>query len=212
MKKCYIFGAGELFGSPTVSSSDLIIAADGGTAHLKSLGIKPDMIVGDFDSMGSSFSEKCEDPELSGVEIARFPVKKDDTDMMLAYKIGASRGYDEFHIYGGVGGREDHTFANYSLLLYAKNEGKTAFLYNKTSRVRVIKNEKIELHGAKGKTVSLFAFGGEARGVFVSGLEYELSGGTLSVDFPLGVSNSHGHGGFATVEVKDGALIVFEEL
>ena len=75
--------------------------------------------VGDFDSLGQV-------PE--GENIVRHPVMKDDTDMMLAVKLGLERGYTRFHIYGGMGGRTDHTIANIQTLAYIAGRGASAFL------------------------------------------------------------------------------------
>ena len=95
---CYIFGAGSYYGlrsKPDVS--DYVIAADGGWRWCRSAGLTPDLLLGDFDSLG-------EVPAFD--HILRVPVEKDDTDMMLAIKKGLERGCREFHLYGGTGGRD----------------------------------------------------------------------------------------------------------
>lgn len=250
MKKCYIVGAGDFFGNITPCEDDLVIAADGGFDRLLSLGIVPDILVGDFDSLadkavlGESFTDKAsyrvencktketsfcendinqpmlrvkkcdgEDAEcllISGkcVEAFRHPVMKDETDMYLAYKIGAERGYADFELYGGVGGREDHTFANYCLLLRAKNDKNDMTLIGNGTKTFVIKNEKKRIFGKCGATVSAFAFGSDAKGVTISGLKYEADGVTLDVARPLGVSNSFLSSGEGEISVIDGALLV----
>ena len=167
-------------------------------------GIKPDVLIGDFDSLDDL-------PNDLSVEIIRHPVEKDETDMYLAYRIGASRGCLEFHLYGGVGGREDHTFANYSLLSYVRNRGGRAELFSKYGKSYIIKDESISLCGECGKTLSVFAFGGDARGVSIEGLYYEAKDVTLTCDFPLGVSN-HFTKGEAKISVSDGSLLIIEEL
>ena len=94
---CYIFGAGE--GLPETfikKEDDLVIAADAGLCSLKKLGVKPDIAVGDFDSLG--FLPVCR-------EVIKHPVMKDDTDMLLAVKTGFERGYSRFMLFGGAGGR-----------------------------------------------------------------------------------------------------------
>ena len=105
METCYIFGAGD-FTPCTIdlTSKDLVIAADGGYDYLIRLGLRADVVLGDFDSVTS--------PDLWDDAICEkltYPPEKDDTDMMLAIKLGLSRGYREFAIYGGLGGRLDHT-------------------------------------------------------------------------------------------------------
>ena len=201
---CIIVGAGELYGCPEVHDGDLLIAADGGLSHLKKIGLEPSIIIGDFDSLDRIPSEK------DGAEIIRHPVMKDETDTYLAYRVGVERGYREFHIFGGVGGREDHTFANYCLLLSAKREGNDAVLYGKRERTFVLKNEKRELFGRVGADLSVFAIGGNAVGVSISGAKYTAVDIELKTDFPLGVSNSFVDGGSVTITVKQGELLVMQ--
>ncbi len=263
MKKCYIVGAGDFYGSIHPCEDDMVIAADGGVIHLLSLGIVPDVIVGDFDSLAESlvngdcyskepyrvknnakklgcdvssdamkektgFAEEligevvcrvknCEDREreidfftMGGkdVEIHRHPVMKDETDMYLAYEIGTQKGYRNFELYGGVGGREDHTFANYCLLLKAKNDKNDMILVGNGTKIFVVKNEKIKVSGRVGATVSVFAFGERADGVSVRGLKYEAENISLDISMPLGVSNSFLSSGEGEISVDSGALLV----
>ena len=206
MKKCVIIGAGELFGDVKLDTGDYLIAADGGLDHIKSLGLTPNVIIGDFDSV----SDAREMPE--GIEVIRHPVEKDETDSYLAYRLGYERGFREFHIFGGTGGREDHTFANYCLLLKAKNEGCNAFLYGKDQISTVIKNEKMRIFGNPGASFSVFALGAIASGVTVKGAKYEAEKVTLTPDFPLGVSNSFTDSGYADIEAECGALLVMQAI
>ena len=230
MKKCYVVGAGEMYGDINPCEEDLVVAADGGVAHLLSLGITPDVIVGDFDSLSESVgidldidstlavmgadrdgvsytATKCKIGEKT-VEIVKYPVEKDETDAYLAYLIGVSRGYSEFAIYGGVGGREDHTFANLCLLLRIKNEKNNATLYGNGVKFSVLKDEKVKIYGKSGATVSVFAFGTVAEGVYIRGLKYEAHGVDLDPARPLGVSNSFVSSGEGEIEVRHGALLV----
>lgn len=114
MGRCYLVGAGEFYGIFDTRSGDFVIAADGGYDTLCRLGITPDLLIGDMDSIADT-------PE--NLPLERYPVRKDDTDMFLAYCAGVARGYTEFFLYGGTGGREDHTFSNLSLLLFAAKHG-----------------------------------------------------------------------------------------
>lgn len=201
MNKCYIVGAGEFYGIKTPDTNDFVIAADGGYNHLTRHGVRCDLLIGDLDSI---------DGDLPDIETLRFPKRKDETDMFLAYREGVRRGYCEFEIYGATGGRADHTLANYSLLLYAKEAGHRVTLYDKTSAAFVIKNESISLTAKRGCGLSVFAFGGEARGVSIEGAEYEAHCVDLSPAFPLGVSNSYCDGE-VVVSVSDGALLIISE-
>ena len=198
---CYIVGAGD-FNTPfTPSATDLVIAADGGYDALKKHGIRCDLLIGDLDSI----SEVPAD-----VQIIRHPVKKDETDMMLAYLEGAGRGFCDFEIHGATGGREDHTFANYCLLLYMSERGHRGAILSNTGATLLLKNGAIEVVGERGKHFSAFAFGGEACGVTIKGLEYECEGVTLTPGFALAVSNRF-VGKVGKVEVKNGALLIMIE-
>ena len=197
MKDCYVVGAGQMGCRPEVSAGDLLIAADGGYDSLAKLGLVPTVLMGDFDSIISV---------PSGVETISFPAKKDYTDMYLCYLEGKKRGAERFFLYGGTGGRADHTFANYSLLLYAKNHGDEAYLIDEESFSFVLKNEGVVLPPKVGDTVSVFAFGGNAT-VSIKGLEYECEKLTISQEMPIGVSNSSKNTE-GEIKVFDGALLV----
>ena len=201
MKTCYIVGAGELYGSFTKKDGDLVIAADGGYNALLKMNIAPDLLIGDMDSIKAEARE---------IERLVFPTKKDETDSFLAYREGVKRGYTNFVLYGCVGGREDHTFANYSLLIYAKKQGHTVKLVGNGYETTALFCETGEVDGHVGDYISVFAFGGVAEGVTLRGLEYPLDGYTLTPDFPLGVSNKF-ESDKATITVKHGALLVMKE-
>ena len=201
MSRCYIVGAGELYGRPEPKQDDLVIAADGGLDSLIALGITPDLLLGDMDSVSA---------DTGSTERIVYPVRKDETDSFLAYFEGVRRGYTEFMLYGCVGGREDHTYANYSLLVYAARRGHKATLVGKVCDTTALVNGSATFCGAVESHLSVFAFGGEAHGVSVRGAEYEAEDITLTPEFPLGVSNRF-LGSPITVEVVDGALLVMQE-
>ena len=201
MGVCYIVGAGD-FETPFIpNKGDLVIAADGGLMHLKKYGIRADLAIGDFDSLGR-VPEEC--------ERIVFPEKKDFTDTALALLEGEKRGYLEFVILGGTGGRDDHTFANYSLLLEARERGLSVRLVSRNSTAFVIKNEKISVKCDTGAHFSAFAFGQEAHGVTIKGLAYEASDVSLAPSCHLASCNLF-DGRTAELEVRDGALLVFVE-
>lgn len=201
MKVCHIIGASRFNTKPKVEPGDLLIAADGGYDTLLKFGLTPDILVGDFDSIQSLPKE---------IESVRFPEKKDETDSYLAYLEGKQRGYDSFKIYGGTGGRADHTFANYCLLAKIRDDGGRAELIGNSELVFAIKNESIEISGKAGDYFSVFAFGGDAHGVCIRNAEYEVENVTISPNFPLGVSNKF-KSTPAAIEVEDGFLLIMAE-
>ena len=199
---CYIVGAGDLDTYFVPRDDDFVIAADGGYDHLKRLGIRCDLLLGDLDSIKEIPTDQ---------KIKKFAVRKDETDMHLAYLEGARLGYDTFYIYGGTGGREDHTFANYCLLLYIREHRGRATLFSKKAEVTLIKNESATFLGKCGNHLSLFPFGSDAHGVSVKGAEYECENIFLNAAFPLTVSNIFKNTA-VTVSVSNGALLVMKEI
>ncbi len=201
MAICYIVGGGEPYGRFTPLSHDFVIAADAGYDYLLKMGVRCDLLVGDLDSIRSIPTD---------IETVRVPVRKDETDMYLAFLEGRRRGYTSFIIYGGTGGSPDHTFANYCLLAKIAKEGCNAILKGDTGDTYAVHNRGVTLISRAGKRLSVFAFGEVAEGVTIEGAEYEAAGLTLYPDTPVGVSNSF-ITDMATVAVARGTLLVMVE-
>ncbi|MGN1195171.1 MAG: thiamine diphosphokinase [Acutalibacteraceae bacterium] len=135
MGVCYIIGAGDADKiNIKAERGDYVICADGGYGKALSNEIKPDLTVGDFDSYGKIPNEKS---------IIVHPAEKDDTDSMLAVKCGLERGYRTFIMYGMLGGRLDHTFANIQLLGFICEHGGKGILVGEKYNVTAVKNDKI---------------------------------------------------------------------
>ena len=196
MKPCVIFCAAEFDGLLfPIPENALVIAADGGLRHTQALGLQPDVILGDFDSLGYV-------PGDSRV----FPVEKDDTDTMLAVKLALDRGCDFFVFYGALDGpRLDHTVANFQTLGYLATHGARGVLIGRDYIVTVLSEETIVFPATSTGILSLFCMGGSAR-VTIGGLQYPLDRGILTPDFPLGVSN-HFQGREARITVHDGQVL-----
>ena len=201
MKECVIFCAAGFDGlARPIGPDAYVIAADGGLRHTERLGITPHAVLGDFDSLGF-----C--PEGANV----FPVEKDDTDAMLAVRLGLRRGCDEFLLYGSLDGpRLDHTVANFQTLQYLADHGAVGYLIGNTTMVTVVKNGKITFPAGCSGTVSVFCMGQDAEGVTETGLFYGIEDGVFTSGFPLGVSN-HFTGKKAEISVKNGSLLVLWE-
>ena len=198
MGKCIIFCAAgfENLAAP-IGPEDYVLAADGGLRHLEQLKIRPNGIIGDFDSLGYV-------PE--GAEV--FPVEKDDTDAMLAAKKGLELGFRDFLFYGSLDGpRLDHTVANFQTLQYLAERDATGYLVGNTQIVTVLRNGKLTFPAECGGILSVFCMGADATGVTIRGAQYEPENGTLSAGFPLGVSN-HFVGKEVTVAVEQGSLLL----
>lgn len=195
----YIVGAAAYCAPFVPTPQDMVVAADGGLCHLQSLGIAPTLTVGDFDSLAS--------PPM-GEGVITFPVEKDDTDTMLSVKLLWERGVREFRLLAGTGGRSDHTLANLQTLLWVARRGGRAVLCGEGECFTVLHNATARFTPKTEGTLSVFAMGGDAHGVTLQGVYYPLENGTLTEEFPLGVSN-HFVGEPATVQVGNGALLVY---
>ena len=126
MDRCFIFAAGTFYGlRRRPEAGDFVIAADAGYRTCRALGIVPDLLLGDFDSM---------DQPTDFAYVERVPVEKDDTDTMLAIKTALDKGCKEIYLYGGTGGKRlDHTLANLQSLLYLRRRGARGYLYDRWS-------------------------------------------------------------------------------
>lgn len=198
-----IFGASAIHNydalRPYFNGGGFVICADGGWRHTEALGITPDLIVGDFDSAPR--------PDLPGVEIIGHRPQKDDTDMMLALQEAINRGYREILLFGGTGGRLDHTYANFQTLLYAAEHGAHARLIDESNEVLLLKNGTITLPKRENTKLSVFSFSERAEGVSEKGVQYPLDGATLANGNPMGVSNEW-TAQKAEIGVKNGVLLI----
>ena len=195
---CIIFCAAEFdtLARP-LEPGDYVIAADGGLRHTEKLGITPNEILGDFDSLG-----------FTPMGASVFPVEKDDTDAMLAVRRGLSLGYREFFLYGSLDGpRLDHTVANFQTLQFLADHGAVGYLAGNRAIVTVVKDGSVAFPPGKRGNVSVFCMGPDARGVTERGLYYGLEDGTLTSGFPLGASN-HFTGEPAQITVESGSLLI----
>ena len=198
MDTCVIFCAAEFNALvQPLQPGDFVLAADGGLCHLQKLGLEPDGIIGDFDSLGYV-------PEGAKV----FPVEKDDTDAMLAARQGLEMGYRRFVFYGSLDGpRLDHTVANFQTLQFLSDHGAAGYLVGRDYLVTVVRNECIRFPAEAEGIFSVFCMGADAAGVSIRGAQYPLEDAVLSSGFPLGTSN-HFIGESCEISVKNGSLLI----
>lgn len=207
MSRCVIISSSPKIEIPflikEIRSDDFIICADGGYKHAERAGLIPNFIIGDFDS--------AEVPTDSNAEILRFPTRKDDTDTFSCVKEALSRNFDEIIIFGGTGGRIDHTYANISLLSYIHSHNAKGILADENNLLTFISDEEITIEGKCGESFSIFPFGCESCVLTLSGFEYELEKGRLLADEPIGISNVIAKD-IAKVRIHEGsALIIFSK-
>ena len=201
---CYIVGAMSLTPDlrPYPVQGDYVIAADRGFDSLMAYGVKPDLAVGDFDSLGHRPSHP---------NVIQLPAEKDDTDMVYAIRKGLELGYRRFVLLGGVGGRLEHTLGNLQLLDWLTRHRAQGFLAGEKTVATCIRDGmSLTFPPSMSGYLSVFCNSGTAKGVDLSGLKYPLTGYTLTGDFPLGVSNQFLDGP-ASVSVGKGSLLLIWE-
>jgi len=170
-----------------LTEQDTILAADGGANHCKTYSIRPNALIGDFDSLSDEILQEF---ESEGVPIHRYPAEKDYTDLELALQFALAQEPDEILILGGLGGRWDQSIANLLLPAAPVCRDITVRLIDQCQEVTVLRpGEEITLHAQPGDTVSLIPVGGDALHVSTTGLRFPLHNETLLFGATRGISN-----------------------
>lgn len=213
MKKVLIISGGKIeepFAFDYIGSHEfnLIIAADSGIEFLYRHQMKPDILVGDFDSADENIvAFYREDPE---VEFREFQPEKDDTDTEIAILLAIERGAEEVHLLGGTGSRIDHMMANVALLGLLLERQIPAFLADAQNRVRLINQRTVLQKDTQyGDYVSLLPFMGEVTGLTLTGFKYPLLDFTMGGCHSIGISNEIEEPE-AVITMKSGSLLVVE--
>lgn len=190
---CFLFTGGAGPRRCPVTPTGYLLAADSGLDRLLAQGLSPHAVLGDFDSLST--------PPPADARV--FPKEKDDTDTLLCIRHALEQGFRRLMIYGGFGGREDHTFANYSALAWAAGQGATVCMCGPRQAVFALAHTTL---GPLPKgTFGVFAFPDPAQ-VTIADAQYPYRG-ILQPQNPIGVSNfSYGQ---ARVQAHQGSLLVF---
>ena len=201
MKTCIIFGNADIsdysFIRP-ISAEDFVISADGGWRHLKRLGIRPNLFIGDMDSLQETIPEdikkECYQPE------------KDDTDTFFAVKYAIKQGFNDLVILGGIGSRFDHTYCNVLALNYCFERNVKAVLINKNNKIELL-DKKAVINKDKYNYFSFYAFLEDCIKLTTRGTQYDLTDYDLTVKCPLAQSNSFKDDNI-TVSYESGKLLL----
>ncbi len=203
MRRAVIFCWSESDRFPCeILADDYIICADSGYKYAQRLGVKPDLLLGDFDSYAAVGDE--------AEKLISLPAEKDDTDAMYAAKLAVANGFEEIVLAGGIGGREDHTRGAVSVLKYIRNNCK-GFISDGYTAVNIIKNGEVLVipYDERIRYVSVFPRGEKTFGVTLKDMKYELENYTLVDDFPIGVSNEQVMGKDSVITCGEGGLEVY---
>jgi len=205
MKQCIIVSGAPVAGEIPATKDEYIIACDAGVGHALKAGIKPNLLVGDFDTYKEDLPE--------GIPVLRAPAEKDDTDTMMAVRYALEQGFERIRICAALGGRLDRSIGNLSAAAYVAERLGSCEVYGAKERAILLCNGSISLSKnipnteRKKEFVSVFSWKEEAKGVSYRGLKYPLEDATLTRAFALGISNEFA-AEEAVISVKEGILLI----
>ncbi len=182
---------------------DALIAADGGTRHLRTLGLQPQVVIGDLDSTPAELSARL---EKQGAHLLRFPRDKEQTDLELALRYAVDQGYKKLLLVAALGGRVDQTLGNLSLLADPALAELDVRLEDGVEEVFFVRR-KAHVQGHPREVVSLIPWGGPVEGVRTEGLRWELQREMLSPYKTRGISNEL-VGDRAAISLVSGLLLI----
>jgi len=207
MQRIIIFANGEI---PRLENArlllhadDYIICADGGTRHALALGLRPNLVIGDMDSLDKG---QWQELENAGVPIELFPRDKNETDLELALNRAIELKPKEIMIIGALGGRLDQTFGNTALLSDARLSAVDVRLDDGVEEIFFCRAQA-EVQGRSGDVVSLIPWGDPVQGVQTQGLKWLLNEETLYPEKTRGISNEM-TGDVASIKIESGLLLV----
>ena len=219
MKKCVIIGGAQIRdydrACSFIDEEDYVIYCDSGLRHMEAFGIRPSLVIGDFDSH--------ENPHMD-VETITLPVAKDDTDTMYAVKTGISRGFRDFVLLGVIGGRLDHTLVNLYALYYLDSHGCKVIAADDYSEIEVISSRPADPgeipQSIPGKAFvddsfkffSLVNMTGTARGITIRGAKFCVEDAEITSEYQYATSNEVLPGCRAEITVREGRLLLIRDI
>lgn len=181
----------------------MVIAADKGAEYCLDAGVRPDLVVGDMDSISLAAYDEI---KKSGIPLKEHDPCKDQTDTQLALEEAFRQGAQCIELTAATGDRFDHSLANVHLLYAARDRGIGMSILSQTSRIFLV-DSRYEVSGMKGATVSLLPLTMEVDGVSLSGFQWPLENASMKVGNPYGISNRI-LSDEALIEVRTGILII----
>jgi thiamine pyrophosphokinase len=213
MPRAVIFANGNLpdieAARSLLKEDDHLVAADGGANHLMRMGILPEIVIGDLDSIDE---EKMYEITSAEVGIQQYPEDKDETDIELALRYAVELSPSAILIVGALGGRLDQTLANLSILTNPALSAIDVRLDDGIEEVffwwaATANGRQADVRGRSGDTVSLIPWNGPVEGVSTEGLMWPLNGETLFPDKSRGISNTM-LSDSASVSIRSGLLLI----
>ncbi len=202
MRRCVVIGGAGIRRTEKIRQylreDDFYLFCDSGLRHREALGIRPHLIVGDFDSYPRPAGE---------AEVIALPREKDDTDTVFAVKEALRRGFEDFLLLGAAGERLDHTLCNVSLLLFLDSLGKRALLLDDYSEMEIVSGKKALIADSFAYFSVLNLFG-TARGIRIEHAKFPLQDAEITCEYQYGVSNEVLPGSTASVSVREGRILL----
>ena len=207
--KCIIISNGS-FGDDNwarriIDEHDFIICADGGAKHILNIGITPQVILGDFDSINPATKKYYIEKEVKFIE---FPKDKDFTDTELAVEYAIEQGAKEITLMGVMGSRMDHTLANISLLMPLSVRGIHARIVDENNEI-ILTRESLSISGSPGEILSIIPLSERVEGLSLTGMEYPLDRATIKFGSSLGISNRF-LSDHAQVDFESGSILLIK--
>ena len=202
-RRCLIVSGGEYGGLHNIEPGAFIIACDRGYEYARRAGLRPDAVIGDFDS----FEDGEALARADGLSVIRVPYRKDDTDTMLAVRYALERGYDNIMLTCALGGRLDHLLANLQTAAFIVRHGGRARIVSDDTEVTVFTAGGVTLPRRDGWSLSVFSLTDRCEGVSIRGAGYDVTDAVLENTFPLGVSNAWKEAQ-TDITVREGILAV----
>ena len=198
-KRCLIISGGEYSPFPAPEEDVFVIACDRGYDYACRCGLKPDLVLGDFDS--------CRSPVAEDLQVETLPAEKDDTDTMHALRRALELGCTDIALVCALGGRLDHLLANLQTAVFAARQGAGVRILSADTEILTLRERTLCLPRREGWSLSVFAAGETCRGVCLRGVKYPLTDAELRWDYPLGVSNEWA-ADEAAFSVREGTLLI----
>lgn len=206
MKKAIIVGNSLINNLSFLKEKETFkVACDGGYRYFLKENIEPDLFVGDFDTFNI---DKLKKPK----EVIKLNPIKDDTDTGFSLKTLLKRGYDEFHLYGCLGNKIDHTYANIQLLSFLLDNNAVGFLHDEKDEYIVFMiNKDYQFKSSCNGRISIFSYNNEAKHITLENFKYSLNDSSLFNSYPLGVSNEFILNKEGRIKLKEGKLLIITE-
>jgi thiamine pyrophosphokinase len=191
-----------------IRPGDRVICADGGAHHAHAMGLTPDVVVGDLDSLDPGLRTEL---EAAGARFEVHPTRKDETDLELALRFAIDEGADEIEVLAMLGGRLDQSMAN--LLLLARPEFASVWVQftEGTQTVWAARGgQQTEIKGSNGDLLSLVPLTPLVTGVTLEGVEWPLHAATLQLGSTLTISNTL-TAPIARLSLQEGLVLVVHQ-